>query len=236
LRNKMRQPNSAFTLAALSMMPLRRGIVAQPSKGQGRMHMDLASLAQAINPIIQTVFIVVIGLGYYYTTKAIRSQVDEMARQATTGGRPLIIVSEDYENLPTISLIIQNVGPGPAKNINFHFTSPIESSDGFVLSELTLFQEGITSLAPGARIVCYWDELENLQPLLREGRLERNATVTVEYQDIAGGNYSHDWEIDPGLYEDLRTQGSRNMDDLVDAVELVAEKLGEDEDRRSQGE
>ena len=198
--------------------------------------MDLASFAQAVNPIIQTVFIVVIGLGYYYTTKAIRSQVDEMARETTTGGRPLIIVSEDYENLPTINLIIQNVGPGPAKNINFHFSSPIESSDGFVLSELTVFQEGITSLAPGARIVCYWDELENLQPLIREGRLERNATVTVEYQDIAGGNYSHDWEIDPGLYEDLRTQGYRNMDDLVDAVEHVAEKLGEDEDRRSQGE
>jgi len=195
--------------------------------------MDLASLAQAVNPLIQTVFIVVIGLGYYYTTKAIRSQVDEMARQATTGGRPLIIVSEDYENLPTINLIIQNVGPGPAKNINFQFSSPIESSDGFVLSELTLFQEGITSLAPGARIVCYWDELENIQPLIRQGRLERNATVTVEYQDIAGGNYSHDWEIDPGLYEDLRTQGRKNMDDLVNAVEHVAEQIGEDGDRRS---
>ena len=149
--------------------------------------MDPVSIAQILNPFLQTVFIVVIGLGYYYTTKAIRSQVDEMARQATTGGRPLIIVSEDYENLPTTNLIIQNVGPGPAKNIDFHFSSPIESSDGFVLSELTLFQEGITSLAPGARIVCYWDELENLQPLIRDGSLQRNATVTVEYQDIAGG-------------------------------------------------
>src|ERR671921_21706 len=203
---------------------------------QQQQPVDPVSIAQVVNPIIQTVFIVVIGLGYYYTTKAIRSQVDEMARQATTGGRPLIIVSEDYENLPTINLIIQNVGPGPAKNINFHFTSPIESSDGFVLSELTVFQEGITSLAPGARIVCYWDELENLQPLLREGRLQRNATVTVEYQDISGGNYSHDWEIDPGLYEDLRTQGYRNMDDLVDAVEHVAEEIGGEGDRKSQGE
>ncbi|MDX6382393.1 MAG: hypothetical protein QOI57_3417 [Rubrobacteraceae bacterium] len=155
--------------------------------------MDLVSLAQVVNPLIQTVFIVIIGLGYYYTTRAIRSQVDEMARETTTGGRPLIIVSEDYENLPTINLIIQNVGPGPAKNISFHFSSPIESSDGFVLSDLTLFQEGITSLAPGARIVCYWDELENLQPMIQEGTLERNATVTVEYEDIAGGAYSHDW-------------------------------------------
>src|SRR5215213_713011 len=198
--------------------------------------MDAMTIAQIANPFIQTVFIVIIGLGYFFTIKTLRGQVQEAFQARITGGRPLIIVSEDYENLPTINLIVQNVGPGPAKNINFHFSSPIESSDGFVLSELTLFQEGITSLAPGARIVCYWDELENLQPLIREGSLERNATVTVEYQDIAGGNYWHDWEIDPGLYEALRTQGSRNMDDLVDAVEHVAEKLGEDEDQRSQGE
>jgi hypothetical protein len=62
--------------------------------------MDLASLAQAINPLIQTVFIVVIGLGYYYTTKAIRSQVDEMARQATTGGRPLIMSPKTTRTCP----------------------------------------------------------------------------------------------------------------------------------------
>ena len=210
--------------------------LVHPTSKEQQQPMDPVSIAQILNPFLQTVFIVVIGLGYYYTTKAIRSQVDEMARQATTGGRPLIIVSEDYENLPTINLIIQNVGPGPAKNIDFHFSSPIESSDGFVLSDLTLFQEGITSLAPGARIVCYWDELGNLKPLIREGELQRNATVTVEYQDIAGGNYSHDWEVDPGLYEDLRTQGYRNMDDLVNAVEHVAEEIGEDGNRQSQGE
>jgi hypothetical protein len=43
--------------------------------------MDPVSIAQIVNPFLQTVFIVVIGLGYYYTTTAIRSQVDEMARQ-----------------------------------------------------------------------------------------------------------------------------------------------------------
>ena len=218
------------------LLSLVRPTNNEEEQQQQQQPVDPVSIAQVLNPFLQTVFIVVIALGYYYTTKAIRSQVDEMARQATTGGRPLIIVSEDYENLPTINLIIQNVGPGPAKNIDdFRFSSPIESSDGFVLSELTLFQEGTTSLAPGARIVCYWDELENLQPLIREGSLERNATVTVEYQDIAGGNYSHDWEIDPGLYEDLRTHGYRNMDDLVDAVEHVAEEIGDDGDRKGQG-
>jgi hypothetical protein len=76
----------------------------------------------------------------------------------------------------------------------------VESSDGFVLSELAFFEEGITSLAPGGRIVCYWDELGNLQEMFQEGRLERGITVTVNYQDITGGYYSDSWEIDPLLY------------------------------------
>ena len=175
----------------------------------------------------------IIGLGYYFTIRTLRGQVQEAFQARTTGGRPLIIVSEDYENLPTINLVVHNVGHGPAKDIKFHFSSPIESSDGFKLSELTIFREGIPSLASGARIVCYWDELGNLQPLIEEGRLERNTVVTVEYQDITGGNYGHDWEVDPGLYLDLRTQGYKDMDDLVEAVEHVAQEIAENGDRRS---
>src|SRR5215218_7346449 len=36
------------------------------------------------------------------------------------------------------------------KNITFEFSSQVESSDGFVLSDLAFFEEAITSLAPGA--------------------------------------------------------------------------------------
>ena len=182
------------------------------------------TLSQIANPFIQTIFIVVMGLGYYFTIRNLRSQVQEMSQARFTGGRPLIIVTEDYENLPTINLIVQNVGFGPAKNITFEFSSQVESSDGFVLSDLAFFQEGITSLAPGGRIVCYWDELENLQPMYQEGRLERSITVTVNYQDITGGSYSHTWEIDPLLYQGLRTIGYRDVSDLVDIVERIAEE------------
>src|SRR5215207_7895538 len=187
--------------------------------------MDATAIAQIANPFIQTVFIVVMGLGYFFTIRNLRSQVQEMNQARTTGGRPLIIVTEDYENLPTVHLAVQNVGHGPAKNITFEFSSPVESSDGFVLSDLAFFEEGITSLAPGGRIVCYWDELGNLQPMYQEGgRLDRGITVTVSYQDITGGSYSHDWEIDPMLYQGLRTIGHRGVSDLVDIVERIAEE------------
>jgi hypothetical protein len=182
------------------------------------------TIAQVANPFIQTVFIVIIGLGYYFTIKTLRGQVQEAYQARTTGGRPLIIVTEDYENLPTINLVVQNVGHGPAKNISFDFSSPVQSSDGFVLSKLAFFEEGITSLAPGGRIVCYWDELENLQEMLKEGQLQRGIEVRVNYQDITGGSYSHSWEIDPLLYQGLRTIGYRDVSDLVDIVERIAEE------------
>ncbi len=50
---------------------------------------------------------------------------------------------------------------------------------------------------------------------------------------VINESYSHDWEVDPGLYEDLRTQGYKNMDDLVDAVEHIAEEIGEDGEQRN---
>ena len=65
------------------------------------------------------------------------------------------------------------------------------------------------------------------------GRLERRITVTVSYQDITGGSYSHTWEIDPMLYQGLRTVGYRDVSDLVDVVEKIADEgIGEDEKSR----
>jgi hypothetical protein len=51
--------------------------------------MDAMSIAQLANPFIQTVFIVVMGLGYYFTIRNLRSQVNDMNQARTTGGRPL---------------------------------------------------------------------------------------------------------------------------------------------------
>ena len=51
----------------------------------------------------------------------------------------MITVSEDHESLPNLSLVVQNVGHGPAVSISFSFSAQVESSDGFVLSDLAIF-------------------------------------------------------------------------------------------------
>jgi hypothetical protein len=188
---------------------------------------DLLSLSQIAAPILQTVFIAVIGLGYYFTVKATWATVEEMrAEHAAGGGRPLITVSEDYANLPNISLIVQNVGQGPAKDISFGFSAPVESSDGFVLSELPFFAEGLTSLAPGAKIGCYWDTLDNLLPLIKEGKIASDITVTVRYKDLNLNPLEHEWDVNPRLYEGIRNVDYSGMTDLV---EVIDRKIKDDE-------
>jgi hypothetical protein len=173
------------------------------------MLVDLMTVVQAANVVLQAVFIVLVGLGYYYSVRATRvmeqstqEMVQEMREERTTGGRPLITVSEDYESLPNLSLVVvQNVGHGPAKSISFS-SAQVESSDGLVLSDLAIFWEGLTDLAPGAKILCYWDKLENLLPMIQEGRLEREISVTVEYQNLTGATTRTSGPSPPGAMKD----------------------------------
>lgn len=193
--------------------------------------MDLVSVAQVAGPIMQAVFIAVIGLGYYFSIRETRrmgqasqDMVREMREVRTTGGRPLITISEDYERLPSLNLVVQNIGSGPAKNISFEFSSEVVSSDGFVLSKLPIFEEGITDLAPRAKIVSYWDRLENLLPMMKEGRLQREISVTVSYEDLLDIAYEHTWAIAPWRYEGLRNVDYGGMSDLVEAVQRLGRR------------
>lgn len=51
--------------------------------------------------------------------------------------------------------------------------------------------------------------------MFEEGRLERHVRVTVEYEDIAGGSYSHEWEVDPSHGASLKVSGMNREQSLV---------------------
>ncbi|PLS84886.1 MAG: hypothetical protein CYG60_15560 [Actinobacteria bacterium] len=56
--------------------------------------MDTATIVQVASSILTAVFIVVVGLGYYYSTMAIRSQIVAPSRVARidTAGPPLAVL------------------------------------------------------------------------------------------------------------------------------------------------
>jgi hypothetical protein len=162
------------------------------------------SIAQIASPILYAAFIVVI----YFQLRSARESVQELRQEFLAGGRPVVAVHDEYDTTTrSLSVVVENVGQGPAKDVNFVFSRALESSDGLVISELPLFTIGLTSLSPAARISCYWDDFDDLMAHLRAQDLEgTDFEVTVRYSDLAGASYSNRWDIQPAIYQGLRAQ------------------------------
>jgi hypothetical protein len=183
------------------------------------------AIAQIASPIVSFIFIVVLGVGYYYQWKVSRKTLDEMIEERISGGRPQVIVDDDYSSLPEVDIVVRNVSSGPAKDISFEFSVPVESSEGYVVSELPYFRDGMNFLAPDGRISCYWDHLDRLLPFLREKGLEGGISVTTHYKDLAGESYVTDWNLNPFVYEHHRYVHHKGMDDLVERMESIEDAV-----------
>jgi hypothetical protein len=183
---------------------------------------DIVTLAQVITSVTNLLFVIVLALGYYFTWRVSQTTLQEMRAQRTAMGRPLVIVEEDYESLPELDVTIRNVCEGAARDIEFGFSAPIESSNGFVVSDLPYFKYGLDFLPPNGEITCYWDELDSLLPFLESKDLQNGIHVTVRYKDLSGDSYHSQWRLNPFLYKDTRLVRRKGMVDLVNAVERLA--------------
>lgn len=183
--------------------------------------MNVVTLAQIVTSVTNAIFVIVLAAGYYYTWRVSQNTLAEMQAQRTAMGRPLVIVQEDYDDLPELDVTIRNVSSGAARDISFEFSAPIESSNGFVISELPYFKDGLDFLPPQGEISCYWDELDSLLPYLEEKSLLNGIQVTVRYRDPSGVSYESQWRLNPFLYKGTRLV--KGMGDLVKAVERLTE-------------
>jgi hypothetical protein len=183
---------------------------------------DLVTLAQVVTSVTNLLFVVVLAAGYYFTWRVSQTTLQEMRSQRTAMGRPLVIVQEDYESLPELDVALRNVSEGAARDIEFEFSAPIESSNGFVVSDLPYFKYGLDFLPPQGEITCYWDELDSLLPYLESKNLENGIHVSVRYRDLSGALYHSQWRLNPFLYRDTRLVRRKGMGDLVNAVERMA--------------
>ena len=196
--------------------------------------MDIVALSQIVTSVTNTLFVIVLAAGYYYTWRVSQNTLQEMRAQRTAMGRPLVIVQEDYDSLPELDVTIRNVSEGAARDIQFEFSSPIESSNGFVVSDLPYFKYGLDFLPPNGEITCYWDELDSLLPFLESKGLQNGIHVTTRYKDLSGDSYQSQWRLNPFLYKDTRLVRRKGMGDLVNAVEKLAQSKDESPDAKGQ--
>src|SRR5215213_11648142 len=124
----------------------RQGDVRRGAQAGDVGSVDIVTLAQIITSVTNLLFVIVLAAGYYFTWRVGQTTLEEMRAQRTAMGRPLVIVQEDYESLPELDVAIRNVSEGAAKDIEFDFSVPIESSNGFVVSDLPYFKYGLDFL------------------------------------------------------------------------------------------
>jgi hypothetical protein len=192
---------------------------------------DIVTLAQVVTSVTNLLFVIVLAAGYYFTWRVSQTTLQEMPAQRTAMARPLVVVEEDYDGLPELDVAIRNVSEGAARNIKFEFSAPIESSNGFVVSDLPYFKYGLDFLPPNGEITCYWDELDSLLPYLESKNLQSGIHVTARYRDLSGELYHSQWRLNPFLYKDTRLVRRKSMGDLVNAVERLARSKDADSGR-----
>ncbi len=187
--------------------------------------MNISTIAQLLSAGTNMIFVVVIAVGYYMMIKLYRQMVNiydrmvqETEAQGTALGRPQVIVDTDYGRLPEVDVVIRNISEGAAKEVSFEFSAPVESSDGTVISDLSYFKDGLGFMSPGGEISCYWDNLDNLLPLLEEKGLTNGISVTARYKDLAGRSYETAWNLDPYVYRDGRYVHRTGLNDMVNAI------------------
>ncbi len=115
--------------------------------------MDAATIAQIVTAVTNTLFVMVLAGGYYYTWRVSQRTLAEMKAQRMAIGRPQVIVDDDYDSLPEINIVVRNVSQGAAREITFEFSAPIESSNGFVISDLPYFKGGMDFLEVLSNVV-----------------------------------------------------------------------------------
>lgn len=188
--------------------------------------MDVATLASVVTSVTNTLFVIVLALGYYFTWRVSQNTLAEMRAQRTAMGRPQVIVEEDHDDLPELEISIRNVSVAAAQDVTFEFSAPVENSSGFEISDLPHFKTGLDFLAPHGEISCYWDNLDTLLPYLEEKGLQDGIYVTVRYKDLAGAAYQSRWKLNPFLYKDMPLVRRKGMGHLVEAVEKLADRDG----------
>ncbi|CAN5536727.1 MAG: hypothetical protein M3494_01090 [Actinomycetota bacterium] len=194
--------------------------------------MDIATIAQIASAAGTLAYLVVFGILYYLLVRLYREMLDETRAGRRAQERPQILVEADYSRLPSVDLVIRSIGHGAAKNISFEFSSEVEDSEGFALTELPYFKRGLGFLAPDSEVRIYWDTLDNVIKMLKEKGFEDGVTVTAHYNDLDGRPFADRWTFDPLLYEESHNTRQANMSDLVKAVRNVSDKLDERNERR----
>lgn len=139
----------------------------------------------------------------------------------------VIIQSRDELNFNFIDRVIQNIGLGPAYNINFKIKSDVQYNEVEMLSKLGFIKNGLKYLAPNQKLQSFLTNmLENF-----EEKIKIKFEIEINYENCVGKTYKDSYLIDFSQLKGLETIGeppiykiSKRIESIKDDLHTIKEK------------
>lgn len=142
-------------------------------------------------------------------------------REAQT--RPFVVIDLDSSAHTLFDLVVTNIGPTMARNVEFIFQPRAETTDKDLDPyKLKMFRDGISSLAPAKEIRALFDQ----GPRRINSDLPDTYEVTITYTDQSGKrHYEETVDLDFGLYWGRRTVHVKGVHDLHRELERISTEI-----------
>jgi len=160
----------------------------------------------------------------YQHVNATRETVSEMKAAREVQERPYIIVDVETPRGWIIAVKAENVGNGAAKDVRFKFDPPMVSSQGYNLSEVGLFKQGLDFFPAGKQISTFFDSApayfkDDTRPVVFD--------VAISYADATEDRkYESTIRLDLSAYKELRFLGEKGMRELVEEIGRLRDEIG----------
>ncbi len=181
--------------------------------------------------LIFTMVVALATVAYVVLTWSLVSETKKL-REVQTEPKISAIIQPREEWLNFIDLIIQNIGLGPAYNIQFQVDPDFEEEGrSFKLSDIGFIKNGLRYLAPNQKLQTY---LTNLADNF-EQKCNNPFRIVVSYQSAIGKRYNDEYLIDFSQRREIRDVGKPAINKIADSIERIethVEKyLSQDEER-----
>jgi len=160
-------------------------------------------------------------LAYAILTWRLVSETKKM-RKVQTEPKISIFMQPKEESINIIDLIIQNIGLGPAYNLEFKIDPDFEYLKGEFLSERGFLKRGIGYLAPSEKIICFL----TLLSFNYKEKIKTSIRINVNYKNAIGINYHDTFEIDFSELSGLERIGTPPLHKIAENISKIQNDLG----------
>jgi len=144
-------------------------------------------------------------------------------REAQTDPHIAVSVEPHAGFINLIEMVIENHGPGPARNVTFQLDGDfiVDKESGTRLSETHLFRYGISYLSPRQHVRFFMGSLVEHQELLDAEPMH----VRVRCEDSAGKLRTNDCYLDVRYLKGLSQLGRPDLCKIAEAAEKLASEV-----------